>query len=127
MRVVMDMRLVLVLSPRVLPRVLVSTVGVVRPRVVVIVSMDRAQMFEFLSRSAPRVVGHMCVGMIMEQSFVTVALKTLNHRTYTSSLSGSASAISERSSQGTLNHGDSYVELRTSCAVARSDVSAAGP
>jgi len=80
MRVVMDVRLVLVLSSR----ILASTMCVVNLGVVVIVSMDRAQMFEFSSRTAYGVMGHMYVLVIVKQPFVPVALKTLNHRKYTS-------------------------------------------
>jgi hypothetical protein len=70
------MRLVFVLSSR----MLMSVVGVVEPGVIVIVGMDRAQMFEFSTWSTLGVMGHMYVLMIVEQPFVPVTLKALNHR-----------------------------------------------
>lgn len=74
--VVVDVRLMLVFSAR----ILVSTMGVVKPGVVMIVSVDRAQVFEFPSGTGFGVMGHMYVLMIVEQPFVSVALKALNHR-----------------------------------------------
>jgi hypothetical protein len=61
MLVVVDVRLMLMFSSR----ILVSTMRVVKPRVVVIVSMDRAQMFEFPFGTAFGVVGHMYMLMVV--------------------------------------------------------------